>query len=127
MKKIIIYIISIIVIIGGIVFFIYMKNVGDYKKKIKNIVINEPDLSTISDGKYTGECDCNLIHAKVEVEIENHKYKDIKLLKHENGKGSKASSITQKVLDSQSLKVDTVSGATNSSKVILKAISNALE
>jgi len=34
--------------------------------------------------------------------------------------------ITDMVIDSQSLKVDVVSGATYSSKIILKAIENAL-
>jgi uncharacterized protein with FMN-binding domain len=43
-----------------------------------------------------------------------------------NGKGKPAEVIPQKVMDAQSLQVDTISGVTSSSKVILKAIEKAL-
>lgn len=126
MKKIIIIVATIVIIIAIAIFSVYMKNVDTYKEKVENIVITEPKLNNISDGSYIGECNVDFIKAKVEVEIEDHKFKNITLLKHENGKGSKAEVIPQKVIDAQCLKVDTITGATNSSKVILKAISNAL-
>jgi uncharacterized protein with FMN-binding domain len=47
-------------------------------------------------------------------------------VKHVNGQGKPAEVITEKVIETQSLQVDVVSGATYSSKVILKAIENAL-
>ena len=49
------------------------------------------------------------------------------LIHNKTERGQKAEQVTQEVISSQSLKVDIVSGATNSSKVILKAIENALE
>lgn len=48
------------------------------------------------------------------------------MLEHQNGLGKKAGIINKSVIDNQTLKVDSVSGATVSSKVILKAIENAL-
>jgi uncharacterized protein with FMN-binding domain len=49
------------------------------------------------------------------------------LVKHRNGRGAAAEAITGKVISAQSLKVDTISGATMSSKVILLAIESALK
>ena len=54
------------------------------------------------------------------------KISNINILEHKNERGTPAEIIPKKVVDAQSLKVDVVSGATNSSKVILKAIENAL-
>jgi uncharacterized protein with FMN-binding domain len=51
---------------------------------------------------------------------------DIQLVKHRNGQGSWAEAMLTKVVDAQSLDVDTVTGATLSSKVILRAIAKAL-
>lgn len=56
------------------------------------------------------------------VTVKDHKIVDILLLNHKNNKGKIGEVINEKVLMAQSLQVDTVSGTTNSSKVILKAI-----
>ena len=74
---------------------------------------------------WKGSCH-NLDVYKRQVEIKDHKYQDIKLLEHKNGRGKPAEIIPSKVVEAQSLNVDTVSGATMSSKVILQAIQNAL-
>ena len=63
----------------------------------------------------------------MKVTVKNHAITDIDLLKHQNGQGKPAEVITERVLAAQSLKVDTVSGATMSSKVILLAIEDALK
>ncbi|MEA1883434.1 MAG: FMN-binding protein [Thermotogota bacterium] len=57
---------------------------------------------------------------------EKGKIQDIKINKHVNGKGKGAEEITKDVIAQQSLKVDTVTGATYSSIAILKAIEQAL-
>ena len=49
------------------------------------------------------------------------------LLEHQTGLGGKAEAIIDQVIQNQSLEVDAVSGATTSSKTILKAIENALQ
>ena len=51
----------------------------------------------------------------------------IKIIEHENGSGSKAEKIVDDVISRQSLKVDAASGATVSSKCIIKAVENALQ
>ena len=64
--------------------------------------------------------------AGVKVGILSNKIESIAILYHQNGMGKKAEGITNRVIQSQSLLVDSVSGATLSSKVILKAIEAAL-
>lgn len=126
-KKIVLALVGLCIAAGifwGVNYFINLKK---YKDAVKAITISNVDLSKIPDGTYSGSYDAMRIAADVSVTVSNHKITDIKLLRHKNERGQKAEVIPQRVVASQSLKVDAVSGATNSSKVILKAIENALE
>lgn len=104
----------------------YIIDLQKYKNVVESISINNVDLTTLDDGTYSGSFDALKISADVSVHINNHKITDIKLLHHINERGEKAEIIPQKVIVAQTLDVDTISGATNSSKVIIKAIENAL-
>lgn len=126
-KKIVIIAIIVIVLCAGTYGIKYLADVRKYKEIINGISINNVDLSSVNDGSYTGDFDAIFIEAKVNVKVQNHRIVGIKLIKHKNERGKRAEIIPQKVVESQSLNVDTVSGATNSSKVILKAIENALK
>jgi uncharacterized protein with FMN-binding domain len=126
MKKYIIISIIAIVVVCSALAINYFKKIINYKDKVNNIVLNNVNLDNKEDGKYIGEFDADVISAKVEVEVKNKKISNINLIEHKNDRGAPAEVITQKVVDAQSLDVDVISGATNSSKVILKAIENAL-
>lgn len=119
--------ISSIIIIGGAFGGKYLIGVKKYKDEMAQIEIKDIDISKKNDGKYTGEYNVNFISSKVVVNIENKKIKDITLLEHKNERGHAAEKIINDVKAKNSLKVDTISGATNSSKVILKSIEKALE
>ena len=80
----------------------------------------------VVDGIYTGSCEVLWVAAEVKVTVNNYKIEAIEMVKHKNGRGTPAEIIPSKVIEAQSLEVDIVSGATSSSKVILKAIENAL-
>ncbi len=94
---------------------------------VNNITVLSPDLANISDGMYVGEYSVTPVCVKVEVFVTEHKITDIKIIEHENGLGSKAEKIVNNVISEQSLEVDAVSGATVSSKCIIKAIEKALQ
>ena len=104
----------------------YIFQLQEYKKRIADISISNVDLSTIPNGSYTGSYDAVMIGAKVQVDISDHTIKNISILEHKNERGKKAEAIVNEIKSAQSLKVDTITGATNSSKVILKAVQNAL-
>lgn len=84
------------------------------------------DLAQIADGTYSGSCDNGLVKVRVEVLVKNHAIVEVRLLEHDNGLGSAAEIITDMVIQRQSVEVDAISGATISSKTILKAVENAL-
>lgn len=104
----------------------YLKSVSDYQKKVQEIVFHEIDPASVPDGSYVGECDTDFVYAKVQVTIADGKIASIDLLEHRQGQGKAAESIIDQIIAKQSIDVDTVSGATNSSKVIKKAVENAL-
>ena len=92
-----------------------------------SLIIETVDLQKIKDGTYEGEYKSFPVIAVVSIKVKNHKITEIKIIKHREGKGEKAEAIIEDVIRAQSLEVDTISGATRSSKCILKAIENALQ
>lgn len=89
--------------------------------------IATPDPAAVSDGSYEGACALGPVSVRVRVAVNDHKITDIAILAHVNGLGSAAEHIASDVVGAQSLEVDTVAGATVSSKCILRAVQNALE
>ena len=94
--------------------------------QLSETTINDVDLSRIPDGAYTGSYKVFPVEAEVKVTVKDGSILDIEIVRHINGRGSSAETIPDRVTEAQSLNVDIVTGATYSSKVILKAIENAL-
>ena len=107
--------------VGGCIY-----SLTSYQKAVSNIVVSNIDVSQISDGIYMGDYDVEYIYAKVEVTVKQGKITDINILEHRNEHGGPAEKITNDIVKEQKITVDAVSGATNSSKVIKKAVENAL-
>lgn len=87
---------------------------------------NNLEVNTLRDGVYTGQANTLLVIAEVKVEVNDQKLTYVEILKHQHGLGSKAEAITADVIAAQSTQVDSISGATISSRIILKAIDDAL-
>jgi uncharacterized protein with FMN-binding domain len=125
MKKIFI-IISIIIlttiIAGGFVFNRVNKNL----QSLNDIKVRTIDLNIIEDGTYHGTYAVFPVKVQLEVIIKNHKIEDIKIIEHVNGKGKAAGDILKRIIEEQTIDVDVIAGATYSSRVIQKAIENAL-
>jgi len=103
------------------------KQLKEYHQRVDAIQIENIDLQKVKDGDYTGEFDAILVKVEVLVKVRDHRITEIELVRHENGRGKPAEVITGHVMEKQSLQVDTISGATASSKVILEAIELALK
>ena len=125
-KRIIAYVIAVVVIIIAGVGIAIMSVVGNYRKQVDAIHISDVNLTDVPDGVYEGSCKTLLVSADVKVTVQDHQIKEIELVRHDHGQGSSAEVIPDRILEAQSLEVDIVSGATASSKVILKAVENAL-
>ena len=126
-KKIISVIILLFLLIGLICGAVYLKNVADYKRAIGETTFDEIDIADVSDGIYIGEYDVNFIYAKVEVTVEDWEIVSINILEHRHERGKAAEKVIEKIIEEQKTDVDAVSGATNSSTVIKKAVENALK
>lgn len=126
-KKIILFIILFLFLVSLIFGAVYLKKVADYKRAVRETTFDEINVADISDGIYMGEYDVNFIYAKVEVTVENGKIISINILEHRNERGKAAETIIDKIIGEQKIDVDAISGATNSSTVIKKAVENALK
>jgi uncharacterized protein with FMN-binding domain len=126
-KKIISVIILLLLLIGLICGAVYLKKVADYKRAVGETTIGEIDIADVSDGIYIGEYDVNFIYAKVEVTVEDGEIVSINILEHRHERGKAAETVIEKIIEEQKIDVDAVSGATNSSTVIKKAVENALK
>ena len=126
-KKVVLLVIMLLLLIGLVWGIIYLKSVSDYKQAVKETTFEEINISDISDGVYIGEYDVNFIYAKVEVTVQNGEITNINILEHRHERGKTAEVITDSIVDEQKIDVDAISGATNSSTVIKKAVENALK
>jgi uncharacterized protein with FMN-binding domain len=121
------------VLLGGILI------TGPARNEIKNLTIADLNFKTLRDGTYVGNYAGSKDHsrdAEVQVTVSSGKVTDIRILKgalDEQGKPAKISAmgvtienLFSDVIDTQSLQVDVVSGATLTSKAHLKALESAL-
>ena len=96
----------------------------------KTLTVHMPDLTQLNDGVYRGTYDLEGTPVKIilDVNVQNNKIINIDLIKHVCSPiGKSAEVIINSVVEKQSLEIDAVSGATASSRSILKAIENALQ
>lgn len=101
------------------------------RREAKNLPIKALDFKQLNDGTYVGEYEGGKYKwraNKVQVTVSSRKVSDIKLLEHAKSQSPKSTDeLFGRVIRSQSLQVDAISGATLTSKAYLKAIENALE
>ena len=83
----------------------------------------------LKDGVYEGEYRKGINKAVVKVTIADGRIAEVELVKHTASCiGKKANEIIpQRIVEQQSTRVDAISGATNSSRVIMNAVQKAIE
>ncbi|MBU5483880.1 flavocytochrome c [Clostridium sp. MSJ-11] len=88
------------------------------------------DKTKFKSGKYIGEAKGHNGNIKLEVEVDEEKIKDIKILEHKETKGLSdpaLNDIPKEIIEKQSLAVDVISGATVTSNGVIEAITLALK
>lgn len=118
--------IAMVILLIMIAMIIAFNNIEKNLSHLADIDITEPEMNTISDGTYRGSYSAFPVSAIVDVTAQNSKIIEIRIVKHVHGQGSEAEVITDDVISRQSVNVESISGATYSSKVILLAIQDAL-
>lgn len=100
------------------------------RREGKNLPIAAIDFRKLNDGTYIGEYEGGMKKwraNKVQVTVFSGKVTAIKILEHkENQKPEFTDKLYNRVIKAQSLQVDTISGATITSKAYLKSVENAL-
>jgi uncharacterized protein with FMN-binding domain len=82
----------------------------------------------LRDGTYQGSYRGGPNKALVTLTVKDRKIAHITIDEHQAWRGEKAEApIIERIIATQSTRVDAVSGATNSSRVIMNAVQNALE
>jgi len=87
-----------------------------------------PTPARLRDGTYQGSCRAGPNKARVTIIVMDRRIVRILIDEHQAWRGKKAEApIVKRIIAAQSTRVDAVSGATNSSRVIMNAVQNALE
>ncbi len=112
-----------IIIVGSVLFFQSMQKGID---ALLQMEIEDVDLSGVEDGEYFGTYQQLPVTVEVLVTVSNHDITQVEIIKHFNGQGLLAESITADIVSQDTLLIDTVAGATVSSKCIILAVKDAL-
>ena len=97
----------------------FYRGVGKKYDLVQEVPIKEISVEGLADGTYTGEYTYETLYAKVSVIVKGEEIKKITL--------DQFVDIINSIEESQSVMVDDISGATDSSRVIKLAVMNALE
>lgn len=97
-------------------------------KSVRAMPIETVDLASVQDGTFQGDFSYGGFTYEVAVAVKDHRIETIDILKNRDTKHAKqAEGVVPKVLSAQTVNVDVVTGATTTSKALLKAIENALK
>ena len=92
----------------------------------RHLPIGAVDLSQVEDGQYTGRADYGFDY-EVRVQVNDHHIKSIEIVRNRDSFYARlAEGVTRKIIRAQKIDIDTVTGATTTSKVLIKAVENAL-
>ena len=115
--------IGIAVMVGGVVAFVLLGKEATMAQNPKAVLMDNV-ADGIYEGSYTGFRWSNTL----QVTVENHRITDITVTQPQAViKDETMASLEERVIESQSPDVDTVTGATIDSKAYLKAVENALK
>lgn len=126
-KSIKVILIIVVVIIGLAVIMVFTTTIG--MQDIQNYEIPEINLIAIADGEYEGACTISRWPIKVKVKVKDHKIVNIDIIEDRIQVRSSDMDeiIIRNVIGKQSLAIDTVSGASITTKAYLIAITDALD
>lgn len=95
-------------------------------REAANLPYYKIELTEIEDGIYTGKVQTSFLHLELEIQIENHKIKDIKVLQNDGLDGEKARPIINEMIEQNKIVVPAIKGAERGSLVYISCVSTAL-
>ena len=95
-------------------------------REAANLPYYKVELSEIEDGIYTGKAESSFLHLELEIKVENHQIKDIKVLQNDGIDGEKARPIIDEMIAQNKIVVPAIKGAERGSLVYVSCASTAL-
>ena len=95
-------------------------------REAANLPYYKIELSDIEDGIYTGKAETSFLHLELEILVEDHKIKDIKVLQNDGLDGEKARPIISEMIAQNKIVVPAIKGAERGSLVYISCASTAL-
>ncbi len=94
---------------------------------VRQMEIQNVDINDLKDGEYFGSFTYSGFEYRVRTAVDAHRITDIEILKNRNTKHAKqAEAVVIEIIKRQTPNVDAVSGATTTSKALMKAVENSL-
>lgn len=128
-KMVITVIVVLVVLLAAVMGGGVLYTAGEHKEA-KDLPIAAIDFKNLNDGTFIGEYEGGMKKwrtNKVQVTVSSGKVTEIKVLEQKYDlKPDFTNKLYDRVMDAQSLQVDTISGATLTSKACLKSVENAL-
>jgi uncharacterized protein with FMN-binding domain len=93
---------------------------------VRRMTVNPVDLSRIADGAYPGNFQKGRFSYSVEVTVKDHRIQNATSAGSKQAQDAVVQRILARIVEAQSVRVDTVSGASLTTKAVSKAVENAL-
>ena len=118
----------VVIAVGVALFMAFMYPRLKEQAELQRLQVSEVELANVQDGTFQGDFTFHGFTYEVELVVTDHEITQITVLRNieDDEYAKKAEGVVDLVLKEQSLKVDVVTGATITSKALLKAIENAL-
>lgn len=127
MKRNVLVGLALLVMVAYGAYIFILAPIAGERNAVRDMEFQDVDLNQVADGEYRGEFGYGSNMYAVEVIVKDRKIVAIEVINNRDSEhAKKAEGVIQKVIDAQSVQVDVVTGATTTSKAILKAIENAL-
>ena len=95
--------------------------------RVRQMGIQNVDIKNVRDGEYMGSFSYGGFEYKVKTIVKGHSIEDIIILQNRDTKHSKrAEGVITDIIRLQTPNVDAISGATTTSKALMKAVENSL-
>ena len=129
MKKKILIVVGIVLVLavaGGTIFKMKLSQMEE-EVKMEFERVADVDISAVPDGTYSAKWGKFVNNADLEVVVKDGKIEKINMNKMDAGSGYEALETIDRIVENQKVKVDAVTGATTSSKVIMITTAKALQ
>ena len=95
-------------------------------KELKNLSLQNIEISNIADGTYTGYANTSFLKVKLELVVQNGTLQNVKILMNEGSVGQNVASITETMVKENKIIVSPIPDEEIASVVFMAAATNAL-